>query len=140
MDLKILENLTVDKVEMVNTVPNFVRSTQTVAEILRYSRFYMAVVHLRFLKFKIFIYTKLILPNFVVISRSIAEILQFFEYFLLNGIHLPCCICHMHVCMTHELHLVVFITVQYLTEIDAVVDNMQVLMFNAFGLKCLFTH
>jgi len=99
----------------------------------------MAVVHLRFLKFKISIYTKLILPNFVVISRSIAEIWQFFEYFLLNGIHLPCCICRMHVCMTHELHLVVFITVQYLTPIDAVVDNMQVLMFNAFGLKCLFT-
>jgi len=58
-------------------------------------------------------------------------IFRFFQ----DGGRLPSSICYVCVQATHEGHLVVFIAVQNLVGIDAVVDNMHVFRFHEFGLK-----
>jgi len=56
--------------------------------------------------------------------------------FFQNGGRPPSWICDACVRTVRERHLVVFITVQNLVEIDtAVVDNMQVLLYRDLGLK-----
>jgi len=53
-------------------------------------------------------------PNFVVIGQTIAEIMVIFRFFHLGFV--------MRVLITHEGHLVVFITVHNLIGIDAEVS------------------
>ena len=59
------------------------------------------------------------MPNFVEIGQTAAEIWLFFDF--QDGGRPPCWICNACVGTTHEGHLVVFITVQNLVGIDAVV-------------------
>ena len=59
------------------------------------------------------------MPNFVEIAQTATEILLFFDF--QDGGRPPSWICNACVLTTHEGHLVVFITVQNLVGIDAVV-------------------
>jgi len=58
------------------------------------------------------------MPNVVAIGQTVAEIWRFFP----DGGRPPSSICDAHVWTTHEEHLVVFITVQNLFVVDAVVS------------------
>ena len=60
------------------------------------------------------------MPNFVEIERKAAEIWRFFDFFQ-DGGHPPSWICNACIWTTHEGLSVVFITVQNLVGIDAVV-------------------
>jgi len=55
--------------------------------------------------------------------------------FFQDGGRPPSWICDARIWTTHEGHLVVFITVQNLVGIDAVVSIMQVLIFCESGIK-----
>ena len=74
-------------------------------------------------------------PNFVKIGWTAAEIWRFFEFFH-DGGRPPSWICNACVGNTHEGHLVVFITVQNLVGINAVVLIICTFFeFRVFGLK-----
>jgi len=59
------------------------------------------------------------MPNFMLINQAIAEIWQFIDF--QNGGHPPCWIYCRCIGTTHENYLMVFIIVQNLIRIDAVV-------------------
>ena len=72
------------------------------------------------------------MPNFVVIAQTMAEISQFSIF--QDGGRPPSWICNACVGTTHEGHFVVFISVQNLVRIDAVVlIIMNVFRFREFG-------
>jgi len=77
-----------------------------------------------------------IVQDFVFIGQTVAEMLQFFNFskWLSSVILDSLCAC----LDTHNEYLVVFITVQNFVEIDAIFDNMQVLIINDFGLKIAY--
>ena len=78
-------------------------------------------------------------PNFVKIGWTAAEIWRFFEFFH-DGGRPPSWICNACVGTTLEGHLVVFITVQNLVEIDAVVLIICTFFdFASLAWKRLFT-
>jgi len=58
-----------------------------------------------------------------------------FGYFFQNGSHPPSWICYWHVWSAHKGYLLVFITAKCGWNEHSNLDNMQVLIFNAFGLK-----
>jgi len=73
------------------------------------------------------------LQNFVAIDQTVAEICCI-SVFQSSGLP-PSWICCTHVWTTHEEYLMVFIVVQNLVKVDAVVSVMQVFIFYEFGLK-----
>jgi len=77
------------------------------------------------------------MPNFVAFGQPVAEIWQFtdFEY----GSRPSSWISYVRVWFTHEEHLVVFIVVQNLVGIDAVVSITEVFKFCEFGFN-MFIH
>jgi len=60
------------------------------------------------------------MPNFVPISQTIVEIWPFFDFE--DGGRPPSWICFTRVWTTHEEYLVIFVTLQNLVEIGAVVS------------------
>jgi len=70
--------------------------------------------------------------NFVLIGQIVGEILQFFDFFQ-NGGRPPAWICYVHVWTTNDEYLVLYITLQNLVGIDAVVS----IICKCWYLTCL---
>ena len=77
------------------------------------------------------------MPNFMPIGKTIAEIWPFSDVsrWQLSAI----LICLTRVWTTHKEYLVFFVTEKFGWNQWSSFDNMQVLIFCALGLKCLFT-
>jgi len=78
-----------------------------------------------------------IIQNVMLTGQTAAEIWQFFFFFKMAAVHhIGFVSTFVHISTTNDEHLVVFITVQNLVGIDTCSsDNVQMLIFNEFGLK-----
>ena len=78
-----------------------------------------------------------IAQNFVLIGQTVAEMWQFFDFFLQNGGRPASWICYMHVWTTGRVFGGIYHCAKFVWNRCSILDNMQVLILNVFGLKML---